>query len=581
MFNFHRIALLLIILALTMFDNVTWGQRNNEIYNLEAKWERTEANYKRDLEASKEKLRDLENKLREARQEERQLVAKGYTEQSSDFSLVQNPLVEVRKWIGILEESIAYEKGNIRRIEDLLNNGRQDLEFKKQQIKRRIDEEKRAKEEQERRRQEEQKKRDADLKKRKQQEKEMKEAAERQRKQEEARQRAEEERRRAEEARRRAEEERRRKEEERRRKYEMEYNREMARSEESFRRNIANADMQKQNMEYLRNEKIDNIEIKSGYIPSSGNSTMTAQKRSKEGILPSKNKSRNSDGMVLNAIPITQTDPQSSWDDNPFKDGMLKLEKKEFNGDGEYVAQQTQSAIGAIWEKFDDFMLSYEYSEYGDMTYKDDNLLMYTIRSTYTDIRNSTIDFWERHDVTDKIANTFQGIKNFAIDPIETVQNARENLKEKSLDYIKENAFSPVKVLTPNYAKSVDRAQDILNYEREILKGTKLLLEPQKLMRAVDDPKEWFREQERFNSKTLKKTSELAGNTAESVGLINVHKAMKHVYDAPTNKEEATSYVHKQVSKKAKKQAKEIGVKAFKKALPDDLVKNLNFYLDK
>ena len=103
MFNFHRIALLLIILALTMFDNVTWGQRNNEIYNLEAKWERTEANYKRDLEASKEKLRDLENKLREARQEERQLVAKGYTEQSSDFSLVQNPLVEVRKWIGILE----------------------------------------------------------------------------------------------------------------------------------------------------------------------------------------------------------------------------------------------------------------------------------------------------------------------------------------------------------------------------------------------------------------------------------------------------------------------------------------------
>ena len=621
MYKKNRLLLVVLSCAVAMFNNVAWGQRNQEIYNLEADWEKTEANYREQLNRCRENLRKFERELQQYEQEEKQLVASGAKENPDYITLGEPALLRVRKEIFVAKEDIEATKNEIRRIEDQINNGRRNLEYMKQKIQQRIEEEARrqreAKEAEERRqreareaeakRQRDEEQKQVELRNKKRKEQEAREAAEKKRKQEEDQRRAEEQRRKAEEERIREEqrrEEQRRKDEERRAEIDRKYN-------ESKRRNQPRIDrwVSSQNEAFERNKEYFDEKKASDY---STNSVMSEQRGSLGGSYSTarlnknnmqnnsdelhanvgnsilqrvKKKEQDSKGLDLNTIPITQRDPQSSYDNNPFKDGMLKVEKREFGGDMVYVDEtlQSQNVVGVLWDKFDKFMLSYEDSEYGDRTMKNDNLLMYTIRSCYTDVRDFSVDTWERYEISNRVAGSFQSIKNGAIkfvdDPIGFIDNARDNVKEKTIGYIKENALKPVKYLSPNSSKAVERAQNIMNAEKETIDGMVLLLDGNKLVRALDNPNEWFKEQRRFEEKTLKRISSLAGSVAESEGLVNYHnKITKYVYDLPKNEEELSTYAKEQLKKETENYIKDKSIKAFKKSLPDGMVKNLEFY---
>ena len=354
MYKKYRLLLVVFLCTIAMFNNVAWGQRNQEIYNLEADWQKSEANYREQLNRCRENLRKFERELQQYEQEEKQLVASGAKENPDYIALGEPALLRVRKEIFVVKEDIEATKNEIRRIEDQINNGRQNLEYMKQKIQQRIEEEARrqreAKAAEERRQREEreaeerrqreakaaeerrqreareaeakrqrdEEQRQVELRNQKRKEQEAREAAEKKRKQEEDQRRAEEQRRKAEEERIREEqrrEEQRRKDEERRAEIDRKY-------KESKRKNQPRIDrwVSSQNEAFERDKEYFDEKKSSDY---STNSVMSEQRGSLGGSYSTARLNKNN---IQNNSDELQANVGNSI--------LQKVKKKEQNSEG-------------------------------------------------------------------------------------------------------------------------------------------------------------------------------------------------------------------------------------------------------
>ena len=274
---------------------------------------------------------------------------------------------------------------------------------------------------------------------------------------------------------RRQEERLKRKREVKQRLYNEGYAQSWASTAKNYTRKMSELDAMDQNMERIRNNhELDGLPSYSGYVPTSN----TPQKRSKDGIFPKRSKEVSYNSISPHIIIITQISDVSP------DDFLINIPERKV-----YKAKEIKPKITWDWVKthpedtwkwvkekvynVDDFLDYQKATSTGN-----DNLFTNTIRKKYTGIKME----WYNYDLNEKISSSYSSVRKICKDIIDNPDVVREEIKNKTLEYAKDNMTTPVPIISriinektilqiPTIEKKhLDNAKDLIDMGENLAK---------------------------------------------------------------------------------------------------------------